>query len=89
MKLKVYTVYDKAVGAYLPPFFARAKGDALRMFQASCQNSNHQFFKYAGDYTLFEIGEFDDGTCMISMHTVLENLGNGVQFVNPKDAEHG
>lgn len=80
MKLKVYTVMDSAVQAYLPPFTARAPGEALRMFEQSVQTPNHQFNRYAADYTLFEVGEFDDATGQIAMHSVMKNMGNGAQF---------
>lgn len=67
MKLLMYTVYDTAVGAYLPPFYARAKGEALRNFSTTCNDREHQFFRHAPDYVLFELGEFDDATGLIEM----------------------
>lgn len=56
----VFTVRDNAVGAFLPPFFVRSKGEAIRAFSSSVNESGHQFNKYAGDYTLYELGEYDD-----------------------------
>lgn len=62
MKHQMYTVYDKAVGSYLPPFYVRAKGEALRSFTASVQQPDHQFAKFSADYVLFFLGEFDDNS---------------------------
>jgi predicted acyl esterase len=60
MKLHVYSVFDKAVGAYLQPFYARSNGEALRSFSEACNNGSSQFAKHAIDYTLVRLGEWDD-----------------------------
>ena len=61
MNFKVYAVFDKAVSAYLPPFYARADGEASRSFAEACKDRN-QFAAHVDDYTLFVIGVFDDST---------------------------
>lgn len=60
MIMHVFSVYDAAVSAYLPPFFCRSRGEAVRSFTEACNNREHQFWKHAGDYHLFRLGEFDD-----------------------------
>lgn len=60
MKLGVFSVYDAAVKAYLPPFFARAPGEAQRMFRDAIRDPKSQFAPHVEDYTLFQLGEFDD-----------------------------
>lgn len=60
MQLFVFSVYDKAVSAFMPPFFARAKGEAIRMFTEACRDQGKPFGKNASDYTLYELGGFDD-----------------------------
>lgn len=62
MKLLIFTVYDKAVGAFLQPFYARSKGEALRQFTDACNDQSHQFCKHAADYTLMMLGEWDDAS---------------------------
>lgn len=62
MKLVICAVYDKAVGAFLTPFFTRSKGEALRSFTEACNDPKVPFGKNAGDFTLFGLGEFDDGS---------------------------
>lgn len=64
MKLLIFSVYDKAVQAYLQPFYARSKGEALRQFTDACNDQGHQFAKHAADYTLVQFGEFDDASGM-------------------------
>lgn len=56
---QVFTIFDSKVGAYDRPFFARTKGEALRLFQDSVDNPKSQLYKHAADYTLFHLGEYD------------------------------
>lgn len=60
MKLLAFSVFDRAVEAFLPPFFVRHRGEALRSFIDACNDRSHQFSKHVLDYTLMFVGEFDD-----------------------------
>lgn len=60
MILKVYTALDKAVNAYLQPFFCRSKGEAIRSFTTAVNDPDHQFHKHAADFSLYELGEWND-----------------------------
>jgi hypothetical protein len=62
MKMQVFSVYDKAVQAYLQPFFSRSKGEALRSFTEAVNDEKTQFHKHAADYMLVFIGEFEDSS---------------------------
>lgn len=66
MKLQVYSVFDAAVKAYLPPFYVRAKGEAIRSFASAVNSSESAISKHKGDYTLFLIGEYDDSTGLLT-----------------------
>lgn len=60
MRLEAYSVFDKAVGAFLPPIFVRSRGEVLRTFDAACNDGSHQFARNVSDYTLFFLGYFND-----------------------------
>lgn len=60
MKVKVFSVYDAAVGAYMQPFFMRTKGEAIRAWMDTVANPQTQFNKHPDHFTLFEIGEYDE-----------------------------
>lgn len=66
MIIDVYSVRDNALGAFLPPFFARARGEALRSFSSAVNEEGHQFRKHASDYTLFFLGTFDDSSGLLA-----------------------
>lgn len=80
--LKIFSVYDSKAEAHLPPFFAPAKGLALRMFMSACSDTTHDFSKYAADYTLFEIGSFDPETGRVESLPAKVSLGNALEFVS-------
>lgn len=63
--MQMFSVFDKAVGAYMPPFFARTRGEAIRMFSDAVQSKDGQFIKHPQDYELYEIAVWDDlsGRC--------------------------
>ena len=82
MKLNVYTVFDSKVGAYLQPFFMRGDGEAIRAMQETASNVQSNFHKYAADYTLFRIGEYEDQTDKIICLDHFENLGNVLSLTN-------
>lgn len=62
MKLQMFAVLDQAVGAFLQPFFSRAKGEAIRSFSDAVNDKEHMFFRHSTDYVLFFLGEFDDSS---------------------------
>lgn len=84
MKLLVYSFFDSKVKAYLPPFYMRADGEAVRAVREACR-TDPNFNRYPADYTLFRLGEFDDETGRIVMLQAHENLGNLVALVNQPD----
>jgi len=70
MILGVFSVFDNAAKAYLPPMFFRAKGEAVRAFMDAVATTDHQFSKHASDYTLFELGEWDDSNAEFNAFVV-------------------
>lgn len=80
MNLKVFTMYDSKAEAYLQPFFMVNAGMAIRALTEVINDVNHTFCKHAADYTLFEIGTFDDSTSEITMHKAKINLGLALEM---------
>lgn len=76
-----FSVYDSKVGSYLPTFAARSRGEAIRMFETAANDVQHQFHKYASDYTLFEIGSFDDMTAQLISLDAKISLGTALEYI--------
>lgn len=77
---KIYSIYDNAVGAYLPPFYMTANGEAIRGFTDVCNDETTQFNKNPQDFTLFELGEFDDLSCTFNLLDTPNSLGKANEF---------
>lgn len=76
MILKMFAVYDMKVGAYMPPFTMRSRGEAVRSFMDAVADKSGQFIKHPEDYALWSIGDFNDqsgevtGACEVVMRAV-------------------
>lgn len=62
MKLQMMSVFDRALGAYMQPWFAQSKGQAQRMFTDEINNPQGDMHKHPEDYALFHLGEWDNET---------------------------
>ena len=75
MILEVYSVFDKAVNAYMQPFYCRSKGEAIRSFTEAVNDGSKPFGKYSLDYFLVSLGEFDDNSGSFTGHGPLRVIG--------------
>lgn len=80
----MYTVHDSATAAYLRPFFARNKGEALRSFSEAVNDPASQFAKYPAEFTLFEMGTFDDTLGTFDLHPSALPLGKALDFLSAR-----
>lgn len=79
MKFKIYSVFDSVAKAYLPPFVVSVEAQAVRACYDAVCDKGHAFGKHPGDYSLFDLGVFDDATGVIESLTVPVLV---VSFVN-------
>ncbi len=82
MKHKMFVIYDSAANAYMQPWFLTQEGMALRAFSDCVNDKEHNFGRHPEDYTLFNIGEFDDATAKVEWISPL-SLGNGIAYIKP------
>ena len=80
---KIFSIHDNAAKAYLLPFFLPTLGLATRTFSDCINDDTHAFGRNPKDYTLFEIGTWNDATAEVDYLTPYENHGNGVEFLTP------
>lgn len=77
---KMFTVYDSKAEAFLPPFFMRSRGEAIRAWESEVNNEQSNFCRFPSDFTLFEIGMFDDSNGSVTMYESKVSLGVAVEF---------
>jgi len=58
--IKIFSIYDSKAEAFMQPFFLPTAGSAIRSFSDALLDEKSQFNKHAEDYSLFEIGEWDE-----------------------------
>lgn len=82
----IYSVYDSKAEAWLQPFYCVNNAVAIRSFAHAANDAQHDFFRYAGDFALFELGTFEDSTSEIKSLQVPENLG--LASIHKKDKDN-
>lgn len=78
--MKIFSVYDSKANAYMQPFFSPTAGTALRAFETIANEEGHEFCKHAADYTLFEIGEWDEFDGQLIQLEAKVNLGLAIEL---------
>ena len=81
MKLCVFTVYDSKADCYLQPIYFKSKGEAIRSFSDECNRSESQMNVHAEDFTLFQLGEFDDSNASFDLLVTPVAIGKAIEFI--------
>lgn len=82
--MQIYSIFDSKAECYLQPFFCPTRAVALRHFSQACNDETTQFYLYPGDFTLFELGDFNEKTGTLNAEKTHLNLGLAQQFkTNP------
>lgn len=92
MKLAIYSIFDEAAGAYITPFFTTNQATAERSFAQAANDEQHLFHISAKDYTLFELGAFDQDSGTFTTLQAPRSVGNALQYrtvkiIGPGEAE--
>lgn len=77
---KVFTVWDSKTEAYLDPITVMNKGEALRVMQRLVDDPEHLFSKTPEDFTLFEIGSFDQFGGGLEVYPAKISIANMVEL---------
>lgn len=80
MILKAYSVFDGKALVYAHPIFYKSDGEAIRAFANACNLLDHPFHHNAEDFTLFELGEYDDETGMMVLLTTPRPLRKAIEM---------
>ena len=86
--MKMFTVYDSKAEAYMLPFFAKSTGEALRSFSDTCQDKNHIFAKHPEDFTLFELGTWDEQNSDFVIYESKKSLGIAIEYAHDLLDDH-
>lgn len=79
--MKAYSLFDSKSKAFNRPWFAGTRGEALREFSDVVSKKDDFIRRHSGDFTLFEIGDFDPTNGGLVPYKTLENLGLATQYI--------
>lgn len=65
MIYQIVSIRDKALEAFMRPFFTPAVNAAVRDFQDSIKDTQIPMHKHPEHYSLWHLGEFDDSTGLL------------------------
>lgn len=89
MLLGLFAVYDSAIKTWMAPLYMRNKGEALRWWQEICNNPESKVAKHPADFTLFELGTWDDDKCNFDLLKTPVKLGVAIEFIKTIDSPVG
>lgn len=80
--IKIFSIFDSKAKAYLSPFCMPSAAHAVRGVSETMMQPSSIFSDYPEDFTLFEIGTFDESTAELQPLLIHENLGNLLRLKN-------
>lgn len=80
MKHLVFAVYDSKARVFCKPFQVPNLEVAIRAMKGAASDPTHEMGRHSEDFTLFEIGEFDDETGVIRCRAEHINHGLAANF---------
>lgn len=60
MQLKVYSIYDNAAKAFMPPFYMQSDAVAIRGFSDEINKPDSHLGQHCSDFYLYCLGDFED-----------------------------
>ncbi len=83
----VFSLFDSKALYFLKPFNLRNKGEALRMFADIANDTKTPVGLHPEDYTLFELGTFNEQKGTYTNLKTPQSLGIAQEFVKIKKEE--
>lgn len=82
MTLSIFSVHDSKAEAFITPFFAQNEAVGVRMFAAAANSDTSDFNRFAGDYTLFLLGYFEQDNAEFDLLDTPKNLGLAITHIH-------
>lgn len=82
MITKIFSIYDSKAENFNLPVYLQSTGLAIRTFSDSVLDPKSPFAKHPADYTLFELGTYDDQTSTFDIFPTPKSLHVAIEFIN-------
>jgi hypothetical protein len=80
MIMKMFSIFDAKAETFMPPFCVHSVGIAKRDFSDAVNDGKSFVNKHPEDYSLFEIGTYDDQTGQCDMLATPLSHGVGISY---------
>ncbi|WNK14936.1 MAG: nonstructural protein [Microvirus sp.] len=87
MKLIMAAIFDAKSESYGRPMFVRAYGEAERAFKDVVNDGKSDYSLHPEDFSLFEVGTFEDASGVVVGLSVPRCLGTAVTFKTTDPAQ--
>lgn len=73
------SIKDRAADAFGRPAFVASLGVAVRSFtdEVNREGADNQMYAHPDDFDLYDIGTFDDATCVFELHDFPKVIARG------------
>lgn len=85
--MKLFTIHDSKAESYGQPMCFKTTAEAIRNFGSWCKDPESNLHKFATDYSLLEIGEYDESNGKITTHD-LRIIANAAEFIQSSIPNH-
>lgn len=80
MLLYVMAAFDKKAAAFMQPFYASRPEVGLRSFQEAANIEDHQVCKHPEDFSLFQLGTWDDNTGLFQLYPTPKHVAEAINL---------
>ena len=70
----VFSVFDSKARIYHAPFLSHNRATAMRLLSEVVADRGHAFGKHPMDFTLVELGSFNDETALMALNESPEHI---------------
>ncbi len=81
----ICSIYDSKANAWLTPMFFQSNGQAIRSFSDAVNDLKTDFGKHPDDYTVFQLGHWDERMGEIQLLDTPKSLSVGINLVTRND----
>jgi hypothetical protein len=83
MLQKLFSIYDSKAESFSNPVYLNSTGLAVRTFSDSVQDPKSPFHQHPADYTLFELGTYEDTNAKFDLLPTPKSLFVAIEFITP------
>lgn len=82
---QVFAVRDRALDAFMQPFFVQSPGVAVRSFSDEVNRPESPMCNHPDDYDLYHIAEYDESTGKIIPLEDVRMVSRAKDVIRPRD----